>query len=156
MMTPEKLHKRIDADLRAAFRFLVTGIGADEGSLWILDPDGRKLRVALNSGSRYSELELALATNIDGSQVGRCFKEERIIRDTSTFGGPERDLSIDKALHQRTFYQISVPFHMGDKLLGVLSVIQDQSAKKSIEWGFQSDDVDKTLTTAKILARLLS
>jgi hypothetical protein len=45
---------------------------------------------------------------------------------------------------------------MGDKLLGVLSVIQDQTAKKSIEWGFQSDDVDKTLTTAKILARLLS
>src|SRR5260221_4256843 len=56
VLTPENIGGILDVRIENVLRDAFDRVGADEGSLWLLDPEKKHLVIAYNTGAKASEI----------------------------------------------------------------------------------------------------
>lgn len=134
------------------FRRSLLEIGAHEGSIWIAIPAIGQLVTCYNT----QETGWPVAQTLESGLVSKAYKEERPIHQKGLHRYHESSGAVDAYLEQKTQHQISVPFYICGKLVGVLSVVQLSSdfhsePREDVPWGFDDDAAILVAATATVL-----
>ena len=131
----------------------LTEIGGHEGSIWIIDEKKQQLVTCYNT----EELARHVSQDLGSGLVSKAFNEETPIHHKGLKRYHDSSSSVDEKLAQKTQHQISVPFYVGGKLCGAVSVVQLSSdfhsdPRKDVPWGFSDDALPAVAATATVIA----
>jgi len=122
-ITPENFpgicDERIYQLLKDAFR----RVGADEGSIWILDRARENLVIAYNSGDRPEEVT-GFKQPLREGIVGLVVASEQSFMETEVYKNARHNRKLDDKLSVTTYAMIVVPFYFLNECRGVISCVQ--------------------------------
>jgi hypothetical protein len=107
-------------------------------------------------GERGHEVEGLVSTPTDKGLVSKAFKELKTICHQGIFKHKEQSTEIDMELGQVTAHQIAAPFHLFNRPIGAITVIQTLATgiEQHSEWGFDNGDIQHFETGVAIIERL--
>jgi hypothetical protein len=116
-ITPEAFASLLPLHCKYFLRWLFGYVGADEGTIWLADVEGKNLVPAYNTGPR--------AEDLVGN--GQSFVENEVHKNV------DHSKRVDHALGQRTEAMMIVPFNFLGDIHGVIScvVLGEATGEKS-------------------------
>ena len=99
------------------------GVGATEGSVWLLDQGGEHLVIAHNSGPDAEKL-LGFKQPLSRGLVGTVFATEQGLVENQVYQNALHDHELNRRLRQTTYAMIVVPFYFLDERRGVITCVQ--------------------------------
>jgi len=99
-------------------------IGADEGTVWLIDESREALVPRFNSGPRSSELVGVLRQPIDRGMISLAFASEQSICENDLYRNERQDKTVDQTLGQLTCAMLAVPLAFGREMRGVISAVK--------------------------------
>jgi GAF domain-containing protein len=118
-------------------------IGADEGTVWLVEESGAALVPRFNSGPRSDELVGVLRQPLDRGMVSLAFASEQSICENDVYRNEQQDKTVDRTLGQLTCAMLAVPLAFGRELRGVISAVKLKSPQsdRPDPAGFSGEDL---------------
>jgi len=98
-------------------------VGADEGSIWLLDNPKTHLIVAYNSGPD-AETIVGFKQPLTRGIVSMVAATEQPVVENQVFKNAEHSPNLDRITHKTTYAMMVVPFYILEHLHGVVSCVQ--------------------------------
>ena len=98
-------------------------IGADEGSIWIIDTEHKNLVVAYNSGDQREEI-LGHKQVLSEGFVSMVAATEQPIIENRVYRNAQHSPQLDRKLGFTTYAMMIVPLYFARQLRGVISCVQ--------------------------------
>jgi GAF domain-containing protein len=105
--------------LRQAFQVA----GADEGSIWLLDPAKRNLVIAYNSGPNAATI-VGFRQPLNRGIVSTVMVSEQAFIENEVYKNARHDGKLNESRAQTTFAMIVVPLYFLNECRGVISCVQ--------------------------------
>ena len=103
-------------------------IGADEGSIWLLDQEKQHLVVAYNSGPNTAKI-MGFKQPLTKGIVSLVVASEHPFVENEVYNNVDHSNTLDKALHKATYAMIVVPLYFLNEVRGVISCVQLQEVE---------------------------
>lgn len=114
------LDSGINGLLECAFR----GVGAHEGTIWLLNADKTALVPRLNTGTRAREFVGRYHQPLTSGLVSVAFHTEQPLSENEVYRSGRHDKTLDLQLGLHTCAMIAAPFNFCGEVRGVLSCVQ--------------------------------
>jgi hypothetical protein len=137
--------------------------GADEGSVWIVDPEMKHLVISYNSGPN-AETITGFQQNLSEGIVSLVFANEQSFVETEVFRNAQHSGILDNKLGVTTYAMIVVPFYFLNECRGVVSCVKLMEAtacagklvpKGPVPSGFDLDHLAAVQNAALIIRDLI-
>jgi len=115
-----------DAFLRE-FRRSLFSMGANEGSVWILDRSGKVLVICHNTGP-HAERMHGFAQPLDRGLISGVAASERGLLENDVHRNQQHDSTLNQSLNQICTAMVAVPLYFLNDLRGVLTAVKLQAA----------------------------
>ncbi|MEQ1751725.1 MAG: hypothetical protein ABL974_20055 [Prosthecobacter sp.] len=139
------------------FNHLLANLPAHRVGLWLKEPDSDKLQLACNRSAKgWVSYDSPILLPITEGIVGSVFREQKPKADVGLYRSKEASPNVDQKIHQSTGYQVSVPFLLGEKCLGVLSAVQllNEPLANPRSWGFPLECIPLMASFSNIISLL--
>ena len=130
-------------------RKAVRGVGAAEGSVLLLDQEGKTLRFALCESPAASKL-VGTEQPVTRGVVGLVVSFQQPTITNKLQDDPQHDPSVDAKVGTKTASQMAVPLSDSEREYGVLTAINSANAD-----GFTDRDLQRYLDAAQAITRRL-
>jgi hypothetical protein len=97
--------------------------GADEGSIWLLDPAKQNLVIAYNSGPNAATI-VGFRLPLNRGIVSTVLVSEQAFIENEVYKNARHDEKLNESLAQTTFAMIVVPLYFLNECRGVISCVQ--------------------------------
>jgi hypothetical protein len=127
-VTPENFLSICDEMLLKLLRETFVRIGADEGSIWLLDQEKQHLVVAYNSGPDTDKImgfKLPVTTGI----ISLVVASEHAFVENQVYKNAKHSAVLDQQLKKTTYAMIAVPLYFLNEVRGVISCVQLQDVE---------------------------
>lgn len=122
-VTPENFASIFDEMLVKLLKETFARIGADEGSIWLLDPEKEHLVVAYNSGPNTDKI-MGFKQPVSKGIVSLVVASEHAFVENQVYKNADHSNTLDKKLHTTTYAMIAVPLYFLNEVRGVISCVQ--------------------------------
>jgi hypothetical protein len=130
---------------------------ADEGTIWLIDPERESLLPVFNSGPHASEFVGHFRQSLRSGMISMVVATEQPICENDVQQDHRQDRTLDTRLGLRTCAMIAAPFYFWGELRGVVSGVQVREADEDSPSppGFNWEHLQGIQRTASLLGRLL-
>ena len=130
---------------------------AHEGSLWLLDSEGKQLIPAYNNGPQAAEFVGRYRQPFNSGLIGMVLASEQPFVENEVFKNTRQNKGLDELLRVQTYALIAVPFYLLKICRGVISCVQLRVAGSSEPEppGFTPAHLASVQRAASLLSRLL-
>jgi len=123
VLTPENIGGILDVRIENVLRDAFDRVGADEGSLWLLDPEKEHLVIAYNTGAQASEI-VGFKQPVGSGIVSTSLASEQGFAENEVYKHELHSRLLDDKLRLTTYAMIVVPFYFLNACRGVISCVQ--------------------------------
>src|SRR5256714_15291299 len=127
-VTPENFLSICDEMLLKLLKETFARIGADEGSIWLLDQDKQHLVVAYNSGPNTAKI-MGFKQPLSKGIISLVVASEHPFVENEVYNNIDHSNTLDKELHKATYSMIVVPLYFLNEVRGVISCVQFQDVE---------------------------
>jgi hypothetical protein len=127
-VTPENFLSICDDMLLKLLKETFAKIGADEGSIWLLDQEKQHLVVAYNSGPNTEKI-MGFKQPVSKGIVSLVVASEHAFVENNVYSNDKQDKSLDRKLGKLTYAMIAVPVYFLNEVRGVISCVQLQDCE---------------------------
>lgn len=128
MISPQTLLEyhglELQPELTTALENCFAAIGADEGTLWLLNHPNQALVPVWNSGPNAAEFVGHHAQPLDMGLVSVVFVTEQCLCENEVYKNADQDPTLDRKLRVLTCSMIAVPFRHRGATRGVISCVR--------------------------------
>src|SRR2546423_14737260 len=124
-VTPENFLSICDEMLLKLLKETFTRIGADEGSIWLLDQEKQHLVVAYNSGPNTEKI-MGFKQPVSKGIVSLVVASEHAFVENQVYKNAKHSKTLDEKLKKMTYAMIAVPLYFLNEARGVISCVQLQ------------------------------
>jgi hypothetical protein len=134
--------------------------GADEGSVWIVDPDQEHLAISYNSGPNARDV-IGFRQSLGEGIVSLVFANEQSFVEKEVYRNAHHSAKLDEKLGLTTYAMMVVPFYFLNECRGVISAVKLMEViasdgklfpKSVVPDGFDLNDL-ATLQNAALIVR---
>jgi hypothetical protein len=138
-------------------------VGADEGSVWLLDNPKTHLIAAYNSGPD-AETIVGFKQPLTQGIVSMVAATEQPVVENQVFKNAEHSPNLDRIIHKTTYAMMVVPFYILEHLHGVVSCVQLTTVKSEDGRtvlvgdeppGFRRRDLDSFRRAVSVVSELI-
>jgi hypothetical protein len=122
-ITPEGLASLLPSHCKYLLHWLFRYVGADEGTIWLADAEGKNLVPAYNTGPHAKELVGVFRQPMGEGLVALVFVNGQSLLENEVYANADHSKRVDRALDQRTEAIMIVPVHFVGDLHGVISCV---------------------------------
>jgi hypothetical protein len=122
-VTPENFLSVCDEMILKILKETFARIDADEGSIWLLDPEKQHLIVAFNSGPNTAKIT-GFKQPLSKGIVSLVVASEHAFVENQVYKNAKHSKDLDKKLQKTTYSMIAVPFYFLNEVRGVVSCVQ--------------------------------
>jgi hypothetical protein len=122
-ITPENFLSICDEMLLKLLKETFARISADEGSIWLLDPEKQHLVVAFNSGPDTAKI-MGFKQPTSKGIVSLVVASEQPFVENQVYKNAKHSATLDKKLRKTTYAMVAVPFYFLNEVRGVISCVQ--------------------------------
>ena len=122
-VTPENFLSICDEMLLKLLKEAFGRIGADEGSIWLLDQKKQHLVVAYNSGPNTEKI-MGFKQPISQGIVSLVVASEHPFVENQVYKNAKHSKILDEKLHKTTYAMIAAPLYFLNEVRGVISCVQ--------------------------------
>ncbi|MFL6590646.1 MAG: hypothetical protein ACJ8M4_10800 [Chthoniobacterales bacterium] len=122
-ITPENFLSICDEMVRKLLTDTFARISANEGSIWLLDPEKQHLVVAYNSGPNTEEI-MGFKQPVSQGIVSLVVASEHAFVENQVYKNAKHSATLDKKLHKTTYAMIAVPLYFLNEVRGAISCVQ--------------------------------
>lgn len=132
-------------------------VGADEGTIWLIDNSRTTLVPRFNSGPRAEGFVGIHRQPLSKGMISMVVATEQPICENEVYKNARQDKEVDRRLGLRTCAMIAVPLVFCGEIRGVLSCVQVRQSESDDPDppGFTSDHLIQMQLTANLIGRLL-
>ena len=142
----------IERVLAGAFQW----IGANEGTIWLANPEGDHLTAAHNTGPRAGEL-IGFSQPLDQGIISLVYANEQAYCENEVSCRESHDTTLDEKLGLETIAMLAVPFYFAFGLRGVISCVQlKEPGSSETPPGFDTRHIEELANTATLVERLIN
>jgi hypothetical protein len=123
VITPENIGGILDLRIENVLRDAFDRVGADEGSLWLLDAQKENLVIAYNTGTHAAEI-VGFRQPISSGIVSTSLASEQGFAENEVYKHELHSRLLDDKLSLTTYAMIVVPFYFLNACRGVISCVQ--------------------------------
>jgi hypothetical protein len=123
VLTPENLCAVFDLRIENVLRDAFDQVGADEGSVWLLDSRNESLVIAYNTGAHAEEI-VGFKQPIGSGIVSTSLASEQGFAENEVYRHELHSRLLDDRLNLTTYAMIVVPFYFLNACRGVISCVQ--------------------------------
>ena len=162
-ISPENFLSICDEMLLKLLRDTFERISADEGSIWLIDPEKKHLVATYNSGSN-SEKIVGFKNPLNAGIISLVVASENAFIENQVYKNKSHNAALNKKLGKTTYAMIAVPLYFLNQVRGVISCVQlfdvlieeGQAAPVGeTPPGFSPQDLNAVQTTAAIVRDLI-
>ena len=145
-----------DSSMRAMLALTFRSVGADEGSVWLLDADGEHLVPRYNSGPNATSFVGRFRQSVRSGMISMVVATQQPICENAMFRNPRQDRSLDQQLGLQTSAMLAAPLLFAKELRGVISCVQlTEAGAREPRPGFTPEALEALSLAAGILSRLI-
>ena len=146
-----------DGMVCALFAESLRAIGADEGTIWLLDEQGTSLVPHFNSGPRAATFVRKFRQNLSAGMISMVVATEQPICENRVHQNQQQDKRLDRELGLKTCAMLAIPLYFGGGLRGVITAVQVQavSSPDPEPPGFSARNLQAFQLTASVISRLV-
>lgn len=122
-VTPENFLSICDEMLLKLLKETFERIGANEGSIWLLDQEKQHLVVAYNSGPNTAKI-MGFKQPLTQGIVSLVVASEHPFVENQVYKNAKHSKALDQKLHKTTYAMIVVPLYFLNEVRGVISCVQ--------------------------------
>ena len=122
-VTPENFLSICDDMLLKLLKETFDRIGANEGSIWLLDSEKQHLVVAFNSGP-HTEKIMGFKQPVSKGIVSMVVASEHPFVENQVYKNAKHSKTLDEKLHKTTYAMIAAPLYFLNEVRGVISCVQ--------------------------------
>jgi hypothetical protein len=123
VLTPENLGGIFDLRIENVLRDAFDRVAADEGSVWLLDPQKENLVVAYNTGAHAADI-VGFKQPLGSGIVSTSLASEHGFAENEVYRHELHSPLLDDKLRLTTYAMIVVPFYFLNACRGVISCVQ--------------------------------
>jgi hypothetical protein len=162
-VTPENFLSICDDMLLKLLQQTFERIGANEGSIWLLDQEKQHLVVAFNSGANTAKI-MGFKQPLSKGIVSLVVASEHAFVENHVYRNVKHSKMLDEKLHKTTYAMIAVPLYFLNEVRGVISCVQlldveirDGQAEPTGEKpaGFGPEELNAIQTIAAVVRDLI-
>jgi transcriptional regulator with GAF, ATPase, and Fis domain len=127
--------------------------GADEGTLWLVNPGKGELDAVFNNGPTSAKI-LKHHQKLDRGLISMVFSTGQPFCENNIAQNPDHDKAVDRATGISTTAMIAVPFYFAQQCRGIVSCVQLGNEPKSSRTGFDMESMREVSRAASLLTRL--
>jgi GAF domain len=155
-MSPQQLAALLDPVVRRTLAQGFAQAGADEGTVWLVDPAGENLVPAHNTGPQAAEVVGQFRQPLRTGLVSMVFASEQPFLENEVWRNATQSKLLDEKLQVQTWAMIAVPFYLVRRCRGVISCVQlKRGANAPTPPGFRPEDLAAVEHVSSLLTRLL-
>lgn len=128
---------------------------ADEGTIWLIDPEGETLIPVFNSGPHAEKFIGKFRQSLRSGMISMVVATEHPICENEVHLNRQQDRTLDSELGVRTCAMIAVPFYFAGELRGIISAVQLRASETQEPKAFSYEHLLTLQRTATLLGRLL-
>ena len=149
--------KFFDATMRGLLTESFRSIGADEGTVWLLDEGRSGLIPRFNSGPHAANFVDSFCLSLSEGMISMVVSTELPICENAISKHRRHNKKLDVKLALKTCAMVAVPFYFAGELRGVISAVQLRPAQSTEPDppGFSPQHLAALQLTASVLARLV-
>jgi transcriptional regulator with GAF, ATPase, and Fis domain len=146
-----------DGTMRALLTKCLAGIGADEGTVWLLDQERTYLLPRWNNGPFAANFVGHYRQSLRVGMISMVVATEQPICENDVQQNERQDKTLDRTLGVRTCAMIATPLYFAGDLRGVLSAVRLQPAESAepAPPGFEPGHIESLQLIVAVLARML-
>lgn len=146
-----------DGGMRAHLLKGFSQVGADEGTVWLIDPSRTSLVPRFNSGPRAEGFVGIHRQPLSKGMISMVVATEQPICENQVYKNAQQDKEVDRRLGLRTCAMIAVPIGFCGEMRGVLSCVQvrQMESDEPDPPGFSYEDLTHMGLTSNIFGRLM-
>ncbi len=129
-------------------------VGADEGTVWLLDEAKTALIPRFNSGGHAEKFVDLFRQSLGSGMISMVAATEQPICENEVCRNERQDRALDTALGLKTWAMLAVPFYFFNELRGVVSCVQLLRADATAP-GFSAEHLHELQHAAGLLSRLI-
>jgi hypothetical protein len=143
--------------MRTVLTDAFTRVGADEGTVWLLDEPREHLVPRFNSGPNAANFVGSFRQSLRAGMISMDVATDQAICENEMRRNAQQDKTLDQQLGLQTCAMIAVPFYYVGELRGVISCVQLQPARSEAPTprGFSADSIEGLCLTASVISRLV-
>jgi hypothetical protein len=122
-ITPENFLSICDEMLLKLLKETFDRIGANEGSIWLLDSEKQHLVVAFNSGPNTEKI-MGFKQPVSKGIVSMVVASEHPFVENQVYKNAKHSKTLDEKLHKTTYAMIAAPLYFLNEIRGVISCVQ--------------------------------
>jgi hypothetical protein len=122
-VTPENFLSICDDMLLKLLKETFERIGANEGSIWLLDQTKEHLVVAYNSGPNTAKI-MGFKQPVSKGIVSLVVASEHAFVENQVYKNAKHSKDLDQKLRKTTYAMVAVPLYFLNEVRGVLSCVQ--------------------------------
>jgi hypothetical protein len=123
----------LDGTMKQVIHGVMDAVGANEGSIWLVDDRGEHLVIAYNTGPNADRLVAQFKQPLTAGLVSMVFSSEQSFIENEVYKNALQDKTLDSKLKVRTHAMIAVPFYFLNACRGVASCVQLSSPDSQAE-----------------------
>ncbi len=129
--------------------------GADEGTLWLINPGQRELDAVFNNGPTAEKI-LKLSQSLDQGLISMVFSTGQPFCENDISENPEHDKAVDRQTGYPTNAMIAVPFYFAQECRGIVSCVRlaNNPGSTPSRPGFDMASMREVSRGASLLTRL--
>jgi hypothetical protein len=129
--------------------------GADEGTLWLVNPAKPELDAVFNNGPTAAKI-LKHSQKLDRGLISMVFSTGQPFCENNIGENPEHDTAVDRETGFSTTAMIAVPFHFAQQCRGIVSCVQltKKQGASPTRAGFDMESMREVSRAASLLTRL--
>jgi len=147
----------LDSGILELLQCAFSSVGADEGTIWLLNDAKDALVPRYNSGERAREFVGKYRQPLTHGFVSIVFHTEQPLSENGVYRSARHDKTLDLKLGLHTCSMIAVPFVFCGELRGVISCVQVKPAAgdEPDPPGFTDEDLGRVQLIASAVGRLI-
>jgi hypothetical protein len=122
-VTPENFLSICDDMLLKLLKETFERIGANEGSIWLLDQTKEHLVVAYNSGPNTAKI-MGFKQPVSKGIVSLVVASEHAFVENQVYKNAKHSKDLDQKLRKTTYAMVAVPLYFLNEVRGVISCVQ--------------------------------
>jgi hypothetical protein len=129
--------------------------GADEGTLWLVNPGKPELDTVFNNGPTAAKI-LKHSQKLDRGLISMVFSTGQPFCENNISENPEHDKAVDRETGFSTTAMIAVPFYFAQQCRGIVSCVQltKKPGSAPTRASFDMESMREVSRAASLLTRL--
>ena len=147
----------LDGAMRSVLVVAFGRVGADEGTVWLLDEGRTALVPRYNSGAHAERFVGRFRQELSAGMISMVAATEQPICENEVWRNARQDRRLDRELEVKTEAMLAVPFYFFSELRGVISCVQlvGGETMEMGQRGFSAEHLHELQEAAGLLSRLM-